>query len=286
MTTDNLADILNPAQLGDMVFRGAPRLGLPGNVFGGQLLGQSVTAAGRTVPPGYLPHSLHAYFERPGDWARPIDYLVDATRDGRSSARRRVVAVQGADLLATVELSLRPVSDAHPEADHPAVDAGQASWTPEPADDDHARQLRSWLAALTSMLRLDVRFFEEPARSRVLRTGSAPPRQRFLVRPADPLPKEPLLHAAAVAYLSDMFLLSASLGPLGVVMGDRRLRAVSLDHSLWFSPRPDAQTWLLHETTTVRSWTDRALCRGQIYDLAGRAVADSTQEGLVRLTHD
>lgn len=148
------------------------------------------------------------------------------------------------------------------------------------------RGQRSWLAGLTQLLRREVRFFEEPVRSLILRTGSAPPGQRFLVRPADDLPDDPVTQAAAVAYLSDMFLLAGSLGPRGIVMGDRRLRAVSLDHALWFSPAAHARTWLLHETSTVRSSADRALCRGAIYDLTGTPVADTTQEGLVRITDD
>jgi acyl-CoA thioesterase-2 len=282
----SLAHILDPTALGDNVFRAHARPGPPGPVFGGQLLGQAVVAAGRTVADGQLPHSLHAYFERSGDAAQPIEYQVEIIRDGQSSARRRVIAVQGSNRLATVELSFHRGDGVTPDPARPQTDVDQASWTPDVLDADLAAQLRAWLAALTKMVRLEVRFFEEPVRSLTLRTGSAPPGQRFLVRPADDLPDDPLTQAAAVAYLSDMFLLAGSLGPRGIVMGDRRLRAVSLDHALWFSPAAHARTWLLHETSTVRSSADRALCRGAIYELTGTPVADTTQEGLVRITDD
>ncbi|MCK0516676.1 acyl-CoA thioesterase II [Williamsia sp. DF01-3] len=282
----SLTQILDLAELGDNTFRARARSGLRAHVFGGQLLGQSVVAAGRTVAAGQLPHSLHAYFERSGGWAQPITYHVEVTRDGRSSARRRVVAVQGSVRLATVELSFHLGGGVSGTPARPQVDANEASWSPDAVGEELAVQLRSWLAGLTQMMRLEVRFFEEPVRSRTLRTGWAPPGQRFLVRSADALPDDPLIQAAAVAYLSDLFLLAGSLGPRGIVMGDSRLRAVSLDHALWFSPAAHARTWLLHETSTVRSSADRALCRGAIYDLTGTPVADTTQEGLVRITDD
>ena len=280
--TDSLSALLNPSALGDNTFRAAARPDLPGRVFGGQLLGQSVVAAGRTVASEQLPHSMHAYFERSGEWAAPIDYHVQTTRDGRSSARRQVVAVQGADRLATVELSFHRAEERATEPVRPAVDPADASWTPAAAG-TLAPQLAQWLDRLTQMLRLEVRFFDEPVRSQVLRFGTAPSTQRFLVRPADALADDPLTQAAAVAYLSDMFLLAGSLGPRGVVMGDRRLRAVSLDHALWFCPGAHARTWLLHETSTARASTGRALCRGEMHDLTGTAVADSMQEGLVQI---
>ena len=286
MIIDDLADILDPEPLGSNVFRARPRRTLPGGVFGGQMLGQAVISAGRTVPAEQLPHSLHAYFDRAGDWALPIDYAVQIARDGRSSSRRRVVATQGDNRLLTAELSFHAATDDAPEPSRPPIDVEQASWTTTETDTEMVETIDTWLGKLGQMLRLEVRFFEEPMRARTLRTGSAPAGQRFLVRPLDRLPDDPLANCAALAYVSDMFLLASSLGPRGVVMGDPRVRAASLDHALWFHMVPPVGEWLLHEAESVWSSSDRALCRGQFYDPAGHLIAHSTQEGLVRVAHD
>jgi acyl-CoA thioesterase II len=286
MISDDLADILDPEPLGNNVFRARPRPALPGWVFGGQLLGQAVISAGRTVPAQQHPHSLHAYFERSGDWTLPIDYSVESERDGRSSSRRRVVATQGDDRLLTAELSFHTAADDAPEPSRLPIDVEQASWTTSGADTEMAETINTWLGKLGQMLRLEVRFFEEPMRARVLRTGSAPAEQRFLVRPLDRLPDDPLVNSAALAYMSDMFLLSSSLGPRGIVMGDPRVHAVSLDHALWFHAIPPTDGWVLHEAASVWSSLNRALCQGQLFEPAGRCLAHSTQEGLVRVSRD
>jgi len=286
MIVDNLADILDPEPLGGNVFRARSRPTLPGGVFGGQMLGQAVVSAGRTVSAEQLPHSLHAYFERPGDWARPIDYTVHIERDGRSSARRRVVATQGDDRVLTAEMSFHAARDGALEKVRPPFEAAQASWDGRASDADMVETIEAWLRKLGQMLRLEVRFFDEPMRARTLRTGSAPGEQRFLVRPLDRLPDDALIRCGALAYVSDMFLLASSLGPKGVVMGDPRVRAASLDHALWFHTVPAAGEWLLHETTALWGAADRALCSGRLYDPAGHVIAQSTQEGLVRVAHD
>ncbi|OZG28867.1 acyl-CoA thioesterase II [Williamsia sp. 1138] len=286
MIVDDLAEILDPESLGKNVFRARSRPSLPGRVFGGQMLGQAVISAGRTVPAQQLPHSLHAYFERAGDWALPIDYSVQCERDGRSSSRRRVVATQGEHRLLTAELSFHTSTNDAPEPVRQPIDVEQASWATTESDTDMVETINTWLGKLGQMLRLEVRFFEEPMRARTLRTGSAPAEQRFLVRPLDRLPDDPLVNAAALAYLSDMFLLATSLGPRGMIMGDPRVRAASLDHALWFQGGPLTGGWLLHETASVWSSSNRALCQGHILDVTGRHVARTTQEGLVRITHD
>ncbi|MDV6264954.1 thioesterase family protein, partial [Rhodococcus yunnanensis] len=168
----------------------------------------------------------------------------------------------------------------------PPFGVEQASWSSSASDPEMVATIDAWLGKLGEMLRLEVRFFEEPMRARTLRTGSAPAEQRFLVRTLDRLPDDPLVSCAALAYLSDMFLLASSLGPQGVVMGDSRVRAASLDHALWFHAVPSVGGWLLHETASVWASPGRALCRGQLYDPAGHVVAHSTQEGLVRVAHD
>ncbi|MDV6264753.1 acyl-CoA thioesterase, partial [Rhodococcoides yunnanense] len=134
MIVDDLAEILDPEPLGGNVFRARPRPTLPGRVFGGQMLGQAVISAGRTAPAQQLPHSMHAYFERPGDWALPIDYAVHLERDGRSSSRRRVVATQGIDRLLTVELSFHSAGDDALEHARPPFGVEQASWSSSASD--------------------------------------------------------------------------------------------------------------------------------------------------------
>nr|WP_246372149.1 acyl-CoA thioesterase domain-containing protein [Gordonia humi] len=256
--------------------------GGPPAVFGGQLLGQSVVAAGRTVHDGMTPTSMHAYFERPGDPATPIDYAVDEIRDSRSSARRLVRGTQYGRLVSTAELSFSRDSAGRADPVRPAVDPEAATWSIDDAPVQHREGLSTWLHGLCTMLRLDVRFLHEPVRLQVMRRGRAPAGERFLVRPADPIPEDPLVQAAAVAYLSDMFLLAGSLGPRGVLMGAGTHRVVSVDHSIWFADGVHAGGWLLHETAPVRSSPEHELCRGAICGLDGVPVADTMQEGLVR----
>ncbi|WP_455550827.1 acyl-CoA thioesterase [Gordonia humi] len=217
----SLADVLSLAAVGAGVFRADPLPGGPPAVFGGQLLGQSVVAAGRTVHDGMTPTSMHAYFERPGDPATPIDYAVDEIRDSRSSARRLVRGTQYGRLVSTAELSFSRDSAGRADPVRPAVDPEAATWSIDDAPVQHREGLSTWLHGLCTMLRLDVRFLHEPVRLQVMRRGRAPAGERFLVRPADPIPEDPLVQAAAVAYLSDMFLLAGSLGPRGVLMGGR-----------------------------------------------------------------
>ena len=278
-----LADVLSLDQEDGRTFRGHSPVPSPPRVFGGQLVAQALAAAGRTVPAGRRPHSLHAHFLRPGDTALPLTYEVDDVHDGGALTLRHVVAVQGDRSLFRLMASFgepRP-GPAHelpspvPRAFEavPAAEAGLAGAEPS---------TRRWAAGLRAVIPLDLRFPALPPRNAVVRGERPAPRQRILVRAADPLPDDPLLHACAIAYASDLLLLSTAMLPHGLVMGDPGVHAVSLGHSVWFHAAARADDWLDDEMESEWAGDGRALCHGRLRDAQGRLVATVAQEGSLR----
>jgi acyl-CoA thioesterase II len=254
-----------------------------GQLFGGQVAAQALGAAGRTVAPDRAVHSMHAYFLTFGDPARPIRYRVDETRDGGAFSTRRVVAEQGAEVLFVLAASfaLRVDGPAHQgptpgPVDPAAVPSGEDLL--QAGDEDS----REWFARLRTLFPLDVRFLDEPVRARVLRGERPEPRQRVLVRASDPLGDDPLVHACALVYLSDLFLLSTALPPHGIAMGRPGMRVVSLDHAVWFHAPVRADGWLHYAMESPWAGDGRALSRGELFDTGGRLLATVAQEGTLR----
>jgi acyl-CoA thioesterase II len=232
-----LAEVLDVADAGrtggDRCFTGRSPQSSPPRVFGGQLVAQALAAAGRTVPAELLPHSVHAHFLDAGDPAEPLTYRVESLREGAGRTVRRVSAHQAGRTLCSVVASFarpRP-GPRHPVPVTPVVPPVDA--VPQGA----TAQTRRWVAALGDILPLEIRFPVLPPRDAVERGGTGPGRQRVLVRAADPLPADPLVHACALAYASDLLLLSTALAPHGLLMGSPAVRAVSLDHAVWFHGR-------------------------------------------------
>lgn len=263
------------------LFRGrSPAVGWQ-RVFGGLVIGQALVAAARTVADRPV-HSLHAYFLRPGDPSVPIVYQVDRIRDGRSFTTRRVVAVQHGEPIFSMSASFHA---AEAEAlDHqiaiPAVPAPEAL----PGEAELKRSLtagapdnvrRYWERARPIELRpVDLRHY--------LSREKLAPEQRVWVRATGPLPDDPVVHAAVLAYASDMTLLDTALFAHGRSVFDKDLQLASLDHAMWFHRPVRFDDWMLYAQDSPAAGGGRGFNRGAIYDRAGRLVVSTAQEGLIR----
>jgi acyl-CoA thioesterase-2 len=278
-----LAQILDLEQIEVHVFRGRSRPAQGTRVFGGEVAGQALVAAGRTVPGDRSVHSLHAYFLRPGDPGAPILYTVDALRDGRSFTTRRVVAVQHGEAIFHLTASFTVPGDgiAH---QYPRLEASAAEHLPAAtvALRDADRASRDWIALLAGAFPIELRFPEELPRVATARGERPEPRQRVWLRSAQPLPDDPLVHVCAATYASDLLLLSVALPPHGLVPGGPDVQVVSLDHTVWFHAPFRADEWLLYDQDSSWAGGGRALCRGLLFDRSGTLVASVVQEGLVR----
>jgi acyl-CoA thioesterase-2 len=280
----SLEQILDLEKIEVWTFRGNSFQPKSPRVFGGQVAGQALVAAGRTVPADRRVHSLHAYFLRPGDPSAPLLYTVDPVRDGGSFTTRRVLAIQHGETIFSLSASFQTAADgiAHqlPVLAAPGPeelgDAGSAITA------DTATQ--AWYAAFRQLFPVEVRFPEEPARAATMRGETGPPRQRFWLRSSQPLSDDPLLHVCAVTYVSDIFLLSSSLPPHGLVVGDPAVSVASLDHAVWFHAPFRADDWLFYEQESSWAGAGRALCRGLLFDRAGVLVASVMQEGRIRVS--
>ncbi len=261
---NTLVGLLGLENLEENLFRGHSQdLGLP-QLFGGQVLGQALSAASQTVDSGRRAHSLHGYFLRPGDPHLPVVYQVDAVRDGGSFTTRRVTAIQKG----------RPIFFC------------SASFHGEESGFDHQTAMPDVATpeALTESARL-VRFDSHPIEflldSQEWEAGQ-PARKRVWFRLAGDLPEDPVLHRYLLAYSSDFNLLTTTLVPHDLDYRDPGLQIASLDHALWFHHDTRVNDWLLYDMDCPWTGSARGFARGTIYDRHGRLVASSAQEGLTR----
>ena len=275
--------ILTLEEIGEDVFRGTAHTSAP-RIYGGQALGQSLLAAGLTVSPDRPPHSLHGHFVHPGRPDGPVDYHVERVRDGGSFATRQVRALQEGRtiFLATVSFQ-RP--EGGPEHQLPlSAPAIPPEELPAPHEDPSLVDAdgAGWLRPLLDGIGVDFRFPEEYPRLANRRGQARPPRQRAWIRTPERLGDDPLLHAAAFAYCSDLFLLSATLPPHARHVDTPGLQLASLDHTVWLHAPFRADEWHLYEQHGHRMGGGRGLSYGYLFDRAGRLVASTTQEGLLR----
>lgn len=279
---DELVDLLDLETIEDNLFRGRqPRTALQ-RVFGGQVAGQAVMAAIRTIERERELHSLHAYFLRPGDTLVPIVYDVERTRDGRSFSTRRVVARQHGKVIFYMSASFQVPEEGLEHQDlMPAV--------PGPMD---CPELGDVLAGLTGRPReewdrdwaaLDVRYAGDSREGGALHDPRHPALARVWLRTSGNLPDDPAMNAAVLAYASDLTLLSVSLVPHGTFIGDPRLQPASLDHAMWFHRRGRADEWLLYDQVSPSASGGRGFATGRLFTEDGVLVASVVQEGLVRL---
>lgn len=279
----SLLDLLDLEQIENDIFRGRSPEDRQQRVFGGQVAGQALVAAGRTVPVNRPVHSLHAYFIRPGDPLVPLVYTVDRVRDGRSFTTRRVTAIQHGKAIFTLSASFQIVEDGPlhqapmPSAPGPEElphllerltplfgEAGAREFTEHrPFDVRHATPL-TWEAAKDPSL--------------------ATPESKVWLKVDGELPDDPLLHVCLMTYASDMTLLDTVLLNHGLAWGDKRTMGASLDHAMWFHRPFRADDWLLYYQDTPFAGGARGLARGQVFTRSGDLVVSVMQEGLVRVS--
>ena len=252
------------------------------SVFGGQVVGQALVAAQRTVAPERPAHSLHAYFLRPGDMKASIIYQVERLRDGKSFSTRRVLALQHGKPIFTLSGSFQ-----HEEQglDHQA----QAPEAPPPESLPTEQELREQLAEkvpepLRRFLKREVGIEMRPVAPVDFFTPERrEPVQQVWLRAKHPLPNEPALHRALLAYASDFNLLGTSLLPHGITFFQGNLQGASLDHALWFHRPFRIDDWILYHMESPSASGARGFNQGGFYDRQGRRIASSAQEGLLRL---
>ncbi len=250
-------------------------------VFGGHVLAQALVAASRTVDPSQPAHSLHAYFIRAGDKQSPIEYVATRVRDGASFTTRQVSAIQHDQVIFDM------VASFHRREDGPShQDTMPDAPPPEDLQDD-ASLKRGYLdrlpATMQAYLLADRAVEIRPCEPNNLVAPEArPPRQRSWLRAAAPLPDDPLLHQALLAYASDFGLLSAALLPHAMSFVQPKVQVMSLDHAMWFHRPFRADDWLLYDTDSPSAESARGFCRGSVYDRNGVLVASVAQEGLIR----
>lgn len=279
---DDLQSILDVRPLGADKFQaGSPANGWK-RVFGGQVVGQALAAAVRTVE-GRDPHSLHGYFILGGDPSVPIDYDVDRIRDGGSFSTRRVQARQHDSVIFSMIASFHK----HEAGFEHTITMPQVA-PPEDLPDE---------AALRAMLPMPLRGFVDitwPVEMRIvdlnryLNPEVRRPVQRIWMRARQPLPGDwPMaMHQCALAFASDYSLLETGLIGHGMLIADPRIMAASLDHAVWFHRPFRADEWMLYVQDSPSAQDARALCRGSIFTRDGVLVASVAQEGLLRLRTD
>ncbi|MES1944585.1 acyl-CoA thioesterase II [Salinisphaera sp. PC39] len=280
---DDLINLLDLEPLEVNLFRGGSRDLGGKSVFGGQVLGQAMVAAARTVEEE-TPHSLHAYFLRPGDMEAPIVYEVDRIRDGRSFVARRVQAIQHGRPIFSMLASFHkdeeglshqaPMPDVPPPEELTPEHELRRRWLEEAGDlPDRARK------ALTRELAIEFRPVEP---WNPLAPDKRAPFQNIWFRAGGPLPDKPMLHRCVLAYASDFNLLMTAMLPHGVSFMQKNMIVASLDHALWFHRPVVADEWLLYAMDSPWSQSSRGLSRGLIYNRDGELVASVAQEGLMR----
>lgn len=279
-----LADLLHQFELERLevnLFRGESRdIGSP-QVFGGQVLGQALTAAYATVE-GRTVHSLHAYFLRRGDFNLPIVYQVDRSRDGGSFSSRRVIAIQNGEQIFTFAASFQePEEGIDHQIGVPEVPP------PEKLSDAHTPPA-DILARLPDKLRgflLRERPFEFRMVQEVefVNPKPRPPLQQIWLRSVGKLPDDDRIHRCLLAYVSDYNLLNTATLPHGrsYLTGD--LLLASIDHAMWFHRSFRLDDWLLYSMDSPSASGARGFARGSFFDRRGRLVASCAQEGLTRI---
>ncbi len=279
---DNLLNILDLEQLEQNLFRGrSPQNGWQ-RVYGGQVVGQALVAADRTVEAKErLVHSLHAYFLLPGDPKAPIIYEVDRIRDGGSFTTRRVVAIQHGQAMFTMAVSFHKPE---PGFDH------QIAMPDVPPPEELASEEELKARLLPNLPEVMRRYweYERPIElrptdlSRFLSSEKAEPKQYIWIKASGPLPDDFRLHQCVLAYASDFSLLDTALVAHGRVMFDPRIMMASLDHAVWFHRPFRADEWLLYAQDSPSGQGARGFCRGSIFSRDGVLVASVAQEGLIR----
>jgi len=277
---DDLVKLLDLEPIEVNIFRGRSPDENRQRVFGGQVAGQALVAATRSIEdPSRFVHSLHAYFLRPGDPYVPILYEVDRIRDGKSFATRRVVAIQHGRAIFNLQASFHIIE---PGPDH-QIPMPQDLPEPETLPDWKTRmapykdRLGEWYERDRP---IDLRFIDGDPFSR---DGKPADGQRVWLRADGALPDDPTLHACIATYASDMTLLDTTVLPFGLSWESPGMQMASLDHAMWFHRPFRADEWLLYDQRAISSGSGRGLAGGAIFTHDGTLAVTVVQEGLARV---
>jgi acyl-CoA thioesterase-2 len=250
-----------------------------GRVFGGQVLGQTLVAAGRTVPADRPVHSMHGYFLRPGDSAEPITFTVERLRDGRSFTARRVHAIQHDQPILSMIASFQLHA---PGLDH----QDEMPQVPGPEDLPTTAELLAGIDHPTARYwsrerPIDLRHVQAPVYWQADPEQVA--HQAVWMRTPAPMPDDPVLHRAVLGYASDYTLLESVLRRHGLSWATPGFKAASLDHAMWWHRPVRVDEWLLYVQSSPSASGARGLGIGRIFDRSGRLVASVAQEGMLRV---
>lgn len=280
-----LLETLDLERLEINLFRGrSPKVGWQ-RVFGGQVIGQALVAAQRTVDAERQVHSLHGYFMRPGDPEHPIIYEVDRIRDGGSFTTRRVVAIQHGHAIFSMSVSFQIIekglehSFEMPDVPHPDQLASEKELAEQFIDHAPESVRKYWQRERPIELRpTDLTHF--------ISGKKLPPMQNVWFRATGKIPNDPAIQQSVLAYASDMTLLDTSLYAHGRAIFDPKLQVASLDHAMWFHRPIDMQKWHLYTQDSPNASGARGLTRGSIFSEDGQLIASAVQEGLIRVRDD
>jgi len=278
---EELLKLLKLEKIEENIFRGQSQdLGF-GNVFGGQVLGQALSAASQTVPEGRLAHSLHGYFMRAGDATRPIVYTVDCIRDGKSFTTRRVVAVQKGRAIFSMAASFQIDEPGFDHQDEMPEVKGPDGLEPEIVI---ARKLADNIPAgirekILCEKPIEIRHVD-PVNP--LQPEKKPPERYVWFRAIDVLPQDRAVNQYLLAYASDFNLVGTALYPHGRTFWDPQMQTASLDHAMWFYRDFRMDDWMLYAMQSPSASRARGLAIGRVFTNDGRLVATVAQEGLVR----
>ncbi len=279
-----LIDLLTPSLIGAEQYLGESQdLGW-GSIFGGQVLGQALSAAAQTVDEGRLVHSMHGYFLRTGDVRHPVEYAVDRIRDGRSFTTRTVVAKQHGRAIFNLAASFHGEETGfdhqEPMPDVPNPEMLVSEWT-------MARAISNQLPEKLKAIALKTRPIETRPINPVnpMKPDIRPAKRMIWYRAARQLSDDEALHRYLLAYISDFNFLAVALQPHGVSWMSPGIRMASLDHAIWFHRPFRLDQWLLHVVESPSAAGGRGLVRGHIYSEDGRLIATTAQEGVIRMKH-
>jgi acyl-CoA thioesterase-2 len=277
-----LLQLMELEQLDEHRFRGPSHdIGTP-QIFGGQVLGQALVAAMRTVPEGRPAHSLHAYFLRRGDVTEPIEYEVDVARDGASFSNRRIVALQsGREILNMAASFQKPETGIEHQAQMPLVPG------PDGLEDKYSVApdvLEQMPEKLRTYITRERPFEVRPVQpAQLINPERLEPIKHVWIKAKDRLPEGEALHQALFAYVSDYELLGTATLPHGISFTNAGIQMASLDHAVWFHHPFRVDDWLLFSFDSPATAGSRGLARGMVFTREGQLVATSTQEGLIRV---
>ncbi|WP_374978206.1 acyl-CoA thioesterase [Microbacterium trichothecenolyticum] len=261
------------------IFTGASQSMPLGRVYGGQVLAQSIVAASRTIPEERIVHSMHGYFLRPGDSAKGITFAVDRIHDGRSFSTRRTQAFQEGVPIFSMIASFQ---DEDPGLDHQEpMPEGIPAPDELPDIESHLSGLHPMSKRLFTDRPVDLRHI--PAPIYVTADAEQSPRQAVWMRIRRPIPDDPAVHRAALAYLSDLTIQESILRAHGVSWATPGLKVASLDHAMWWHRFGRVDEWMLYVQESPSARGGRGLASGRIYAADGTLMASVAQEIMVRV---